>query len=59
MNEFNTPRFVLERMFEDREMYWFSMQEKQKLASVTFSLEEDVKEKITDSQGKMAADNNA
>ena len=47
LNEFNTPRFVLERMFEDREMYWFTMQEKQKLASVTFSLEEDVKEKIT------------
>ncbi len=24
LNEFNTPRFVLERMFEDRQIYWFN-----------------------------------
>ena len=38
LNEFDTPRFVLERMFEDREMYWFDRDEKTQLNSQDFTL---------------------
>ena len=48
LNEFDTPRFVFERMFENPEIYWFSPQEKQTLASDNFSLGEVPKEKMTD-----------
>ena len=39
LNEFDTPRFVLERMFEDREMYWFNEDETSLLNSGDFTLE--------------------
>ena len=39
LNEFDTPRFVLERMFEDREMYWFNDEETALLNSDDFTLE--------------------
>ena len=38
LNEFDTPRFVLERMFEDREMYWFNGDETKLLNSAEFTL---------------------
>ena len=42
LNEFDTPRFVLERMFEDREMYWFSKEEAAQLNSEEFVQEPEV-----------------
>ena len=39
LNEFDTPRFVLERMFEDREMYWFNEEETKLLNTEEFTLE--------------------
>jgi peptidoglycan hydrolase-like protein with peptidoglycan-binding domain len=39
LNEFDTPRFVLERMFQDREMYWFNEEETARLNSEEFTLE--------------------
>ena len=48
LNEFNTPRFVLERMFQDREMYWFSGVEKVELNSKVFSIEPADVLKLTD-----------
>lgn len=47
LNEFDTPRFVLERMFEDREMYWFNNDEIKMLNSKMFTLEQKNKEKIS------------
>jgi peptidoglycan hydrolase-like protein with peptidoglycan-binding domain len=42
LNEFDTPRFVLERMFEDREMYWFSEEETAQLNSEEFAQEPEI-----------------
>ena len=39
LNEFETPRFVLERMFEDRAMYWFNSEEITLLNSTKFTLD--------------------
>jgi len=39
LNEFETPRFVLERMFQDVEMYWFDPKETEQLNSENFTLE--------------------
>ena len=47
MNEFETPRFVLERMFEDRQMYWFNEEETAQLNSKDFSLELSIRSTIT------------
>ena len=47
LNEFNTPRFVFERMFEDREMYWFNSEERALLNSTEFSLEPKVQSDIS------------
>ena len=38
LNEFETPRFVFERMFEKRDMYWFNENETQILNSEHFTL---------------------
>ncbi|MDC0652976.1 hypothetical protein OAP35_02255 [Planktomarina temperata] len=42
LNEFDTPRFVLERMFEDREMYWFDEDEIGRLNSEEFTLDSKI-----------------
>ncbi|MDB9946399.1 hypothetical protein OAD38_08545 [Ascidiaceihabitans sp.] len=42
LNEFDTPRFVLERMFENREMYWFSTGETAQLNSEEFAQEPEI-----------------
>ncbi|MDA8883735.1 hypothetical protein N9H99_03185 [Planktomarina temperata] len=63
LNEFDTPRFVLERMFEDREMYWFNEDETGLLNSGEFTLEPATKsvvskyasEKLKESEIKEAA----
>lgn len=63
LNEFDTPRFVLERMFEDREMYWFNEDETSLLNSGEFTLEPEIKsvvskyasEKLKESEVKQAA----
>ena len=47
LNEFETPRFVFERMFEDREMYWFNSEEKALLNSLEFSLEPKLQSDIS------------
>jgi ATP-dependent protease ClpP protease subunit len=47
LNEFNTPRFVLERMFQDRAMYWFSDAEKIGLNSEVFSVKPAVRKKLS------------
>jgi len=39
LNEFETPRFVLERMFEDRAMYWFNSEEITLLNSAQFTMD--------------------
>ena len=39
LNEFETPRFVLERMFEDRAMYWFNSEEITLLNSTQFTMD--------------------
>ena len=40
LNEFDTPRFVLERMFQAKEMYWFNDAEKTQLNSRDFTLDQ-------------------
>lgn len=40
LNEFDTPRFVLERMFQDKDMYWFNDAEKNQLNSQDFTLDQ-------------------
>ena len=47
LNEFDTPRFVLERMFEDREMYWFNEDETSLLNSGDFTLEPAIKSVVS------------
>lgn len=47
LNEFGTPAFVYERMFEDLEMYWFNPVELLELNSPTFEMEDDLKRQIT------------
>ncbi|MDC6454583.1 hypothetical protein PQY68_04975 [Planktomarina temperata] len=47
LNEFDTPRFVLERMFEDREMYWFNEDETSLLNSGEFTLEPETKSVVS------------
>ena len=47
MNEFDTPRFVLERMFENREMYWFNEDETSLLNSGEFTLEPAIKSVVS------------
>ena len=47
LNEFDTPRFVLERMFEDREMYWFNEDETSLLNSGAFTLEPETKSVVS------------
>jgi peptidoglycan hydrolase-like protein with peptidoglycan-binding domain len=39
LNEFETPRFVLERMLEDRAMYWFNSEEITLLNSAQFTMD--------------------
>ncbi len=38
LNEFDTPRFVLERMFQQQDMYWFTQKELNELMTVSFSV---------------------
>ena len=59
LNEFNTPRFVFERMFEDREMYWFNQGEKSRLNSQEFTLDDVVKEKLVNFYSVKSASYNA
>ena len=40
LNEFDTPRFVLERMFQDKDMYWFTDAEKNQLNSQDCTLDQ-------------------
>ena len=47
LNEFDTPRFVLERMFEDREMYWFNEDETSLLNSGEFTLGPEIKSVVS------------
>lgn len=47
LNEFDTPRFVLERMFENREMYWFNEDETSLLNSGEFTLEPAIKSVVS------------
>ena len=47
LNEFNTPRFVLERMFEDRQMYWFNDEETDQLNSKEFTLNQATQSSIS------------
>jgi len=47
LNEFDTPRFVLERMFEDREMYWFNEEETARLNSEEFTLEPTIRTAVS------------
>ena len=47
LNEFDTPRFVLERMFENREMYWFNEDETSLLNSGAFTLEPETKSVVS------------
>ena len=47
LNEFDTPRFVLERMFEDREMYWFNSGEIALLNSAEFKLDPMIQSSVT------------
>ena len=47
LNEFDTPRFVLERMFEDREMYWFNSEETSLLNSAEFMLESTIQSAVS------------
>ena len=46
LNEFDTPRFVLERMFQDRKMYWFNAEETKLLNSKEFTLDAVVQSAI-------------
>ena len=63
LNEFDTPRFVLERMFEDREMYWFSKEETAQLNSEEFAQEPEIlsaisnytRKKLTEAKEEEAA----
>lgn len=41
LNEFETPRFVLERMFEDRDMYWFNGEEITLLSSKEYAADSE------------------
>ncbi|MDB0012022.1 hypothetical protein N9E31_00880 [Paracoccaceae bacterium] len=47
LNEFGTPAFVYERMFQDIEMYYFDEQELTELKSQTFALDDMRLAKIT------------
>jgi len=47
LNEFGTPAFVYERMFQDIEMYYFDEQELTELKSQTFALDDLRLAKIT------------
>ena len=47
LNEFDTPRFVLERMFEDREMYWFNKEETALLNSEEFTLKSTIQSAVS------------
>tara|TARA_B100000780_G_scaffold277931_1_gene249925 strand:- start:5672 stop:6835 length:1164 start_codon:yes stop_codon:yes gene_type:complete len=47
LNEFDTPRFVFERMFEDREMYWFNSEETAQLNSAEFALETKIQSAVS------------
>jgi len=47
LNEFDTPRFVLERMFEDREMYWFNEEETALLNSEEFTLKSTIQSAVS------------
>ncbi len=40
LNEFDTPRFVFERMFQQQEMYFFNKEELDQLMTTTFSVSE-------------------
>jgi peptidoglycan hydrolase-like protein with peptidoglycan-binding domain len=56
LNEFDTPRFVLERMFEDREMYWFNEDETSLLNSKEFTLEPAIKSVVSKYASKKLKD---
>ncbi len=38
LNEFSTPPFVLERMFEGEDVYWFDSEEMRRLESIEFDI---------------------
>ena len=46
LNEFDTPRFVLERMFQQQDMYYFDTEEMMQLMTNEFSVSESMQTKI-------------
>ena len=42
LNEFETPRFVLERMFQQPDMYWFNQDELNQLMTSSFVISDDI-----------------
>jgi hypothetical protein len=59
LNEFDTPRFVLERMFQDREMYWFNEDETSLLNSEEFTLEPAIKSRVSNYASKKLKESEA
>ncbi len=48
LNEFGTPRFVLEKIFQQKKMYWFNKSEIDSLSTERFALSKHIETSIND-----------